>query len=123
LWLVLGIITATSLLSMYGLFMVIAARGDWPSFFGLGSPTSNPLSGAIHWIYTSDVFITIFACLLLLAVLALLGEVIHLGLRRDPSMSKRQMDAAPEPAAPALAFGQERLLAIARPAAEGQQSE
>jgi len=82
LWLSLAILTVVSLLSMYGLFMVIAARGEWPSFYGLGSPGSNPLSSMVYDVYLSDDGITAFAVLLLVAMLQLLWQVVGLGLRR-----------------------------------------
>jgi hypothetical protein len=55
--------------------MFIAAKGEWPNFYVLGSPTTNALSGLVYRIYTSDIFITLFAGLMLFVVYRLLVEV------------------------------------------------
>ncbi len=78
-----AVASLVSFVSMYGLFMVIATRGEWPSFLGLGNPSTNALSNAVYRVYTADVFITIFACLLLVATLASLAQVVSVGLRQD----------------------------------------
>ncbi|TME44440.1 MAG: hypothetical protein E6I60_16760 [Chloroflexi bacterium] len=47
LWMI-GALSLISLLSMYGVFMEIAVRGEWPTYFGLGSPSTNALSNAMY---------------------------------------------------------------------------
>jgi hypothetical protein len=59
--LMIGGISLISLLSMYGVLMQIAVRGDWPVYFGLGNPSTNALSHAIYALYTSDAVITVLA--------------------------------------------------------------
>jgi len=68
-------VSALALVSEYGLFMFIAAKGEWPNFAVLGSPTTNGFSGLVYAIYTYDGFITLFALLMFLVVLRLLLEV------------------------------------------------
>ena len=64
LWMI-GALSLISLLSMYGVFMEIAVRGEWPTYFGLGSPSTNALSNAMYQLYTSDVVITVLGLVLL----------------------------------------------------------
>ncbi len=69
----LVIVSATSaigLLSMYGLFSVIADRREWPNFNGLGNARTDLLTGAVHAVYTSDIGITLFAIALLASAAA-----------------------------------------------------
>jgi hypothetical protein len=68
-------VSALALVSEYGLFMFIAAKGEWPNFAVLGSPTTNGFSGLVYAIYTYDGFITLFALLMFLVMLRLLLEV------------------------------------------------
>jgi hypothetical protein len=68
-------VSTIALLSEYGIFMFIAAKGEWPNFYVLGSPTTNAFSGLVYRIYTSDIFITLFAGLMLFVVYRLLVEV------------------------------------------------
>ena len=75
LWMIVGL-TAIAFISMYGVLMEIAARGDWPDFYGLGNSTTNPLSGAVFGIYTSDWGITGGAVLLLLIAITLLSGLL-----------------------------------------------
>jgi hypothetical protein len=72
-----GAVTATAVLSIYGLYMFIAAHGEWPNFIGLGSPSTNVISAIVYRIYISDVFITLFAALLLYVMAHLLVEVLQ----------------------------------------------
>jgi hypothetical protein len=76
LWMIFGV-TAIAFVSMYGVLMVIASRGDWPVFFGLGNPTTNQLSGAAYRIYTSDWGITGGAVALLVIAIALLNGLLY----------------------------------------------
>jgi hypothetical protein len=71
----LAAVSTIALLSEYGIFMFIAAKGEWPNFYVLGSPTTNAFSGLVYRIYTSDIFITLFAGLMLFVVYRLLVEV------------------------------------------------
>jgi hypothetical protein len=68
-------VSALALISEYGLFMFIAAKGEWPNFSVLGSPSSNPVSGLVYGIYTYDGFITLFAMLMFWVMVRLLVEV------------------------------------------------
>ena len=68
-------VSALALISEYGLFMFIAAKGEWPSFAVLGSPTTNPVSGLVYGIYTYDGFITLFAILMFWVMVRLLLDV------------------------------------------------
>jgi hypothetical protein len=74
LWLIGGV-TAIALLSMYGIFMEIAVRGDWPVFFGLGNPSTNAVSNVVYQLYTSDIAITALGLLLLLIAQVLLQRL------------------------------------------------
>jgi hypothetical protein len=69
-------ITTISVLSLYGLFMFIAASGEWPVFAVFGSPSTNAISAAVYKVYTSDVFITLFAAVLLYVTIQLFIEVL-----------------------------------------------
>lgn len=81
-------ITLISFISSYGLFMFIAGRGEWPHFVGLGSPSTNLISGIIYRIYVSDVFITLFAALLVVVLVQLLMRATTGFPRRDlPSVA------------------------------------
>lgn len=71
-----GLVSLTAVVSMYGLFMFISAKGEWPVFAGLGSPSTNPLSAAVYHVYISDIGITIFAAILLYTTLALGAEAV-----------------------------------------------
>ena len=62
-WMIGGL-TVICFLSMYGLMMEIAARGDWPSYFGLGNASTNALSNVMYQLYTSDAVITTLGLLL-----------------------------------------------------------
>jgi hypothetical protein len=73
-----AIVTVVSLISMYGLFMVIAIRGEWPSFRILGNPQTNPISGALYSVYTTDLSMTLLAC----SLLAVTSTTAFLFLRR-----------------------------------------
>jgi hypothetical protein len=66
-----GALSAISALSMYGLFMEIAVRGEWTEFAGLGTPSTNWFSGAVYAIYTSDEVMTGGSIVLITAVVAL----------------------------------------------------
>jgi Gpi18-like mannosyltransferase len=68
----IGGLSIIAFISMYGVLMEIAVRGDWPIFYGLGNPTTNPLSGAIYQAYTSDVTITVLAVVLLVILQVLM---------------------------------------------------
>jgi hypothetical protein len=68
-------VSALALISEYGLFMFIAAKGEWPNFAVLGSPTTNPISGLVYGIYTYDGFITLFALLMFWVMVRLLLDV------------------------------------------------
>jgi hypothetical protein len=65
LWMIGGL-TLVSFLSMYGVMMEIAVRGEWPDYFGLGNPSTNAFSNVIYQLYTSDVAITVLGLLLLI---------------------------------------------------------
>jgi len=54
-------ITLLAVVSGYGLYMYIAAKGEWPVFAGFGSPSTNAVSSFVYQVYTSDVAITLFA--------------------------------------------------------------
>ncbi len=69
-------LSAISLVSMYGIYMEAAVRGDWPQYYGLGSPTTNALSGAVYHLYVSDFGITLFGILLLLVTATFLVRVV-----------------------------------------------
>jgi hypothetical protein len=64
LWMISGL-TVISFLSMYGVLMEIAVRGEWPVYFGLGNPSTNAFSNVIYELYTSDAVITLLGLLLL----------------------------------------------------------
>lgn len=68
-------VSALAIISEYGLFMVIAVRGEWPNFAVLGSPSTNTFSGLVYAIYTYDGFITLFAVLMFFVMVRLLLEV------------------------------------------------
>jgi len=68
-------LSTISFLSMYGVLMVIAVRGEWPVYFGLGNPSTNPLSDAVYQLYTSDWTITIGALALLLVAVTLTNSL------------------------------------------------
>jgi hypothetical protein len=90
LWIPAGI-SVVSLVSTYGLFMTITVRGEWPSFFGLGTPTTNAFSGMIYRLYTSDPAITLFAVTLVASTAAVAIHAVRLATRRaaparEPSM-------------------------------------
>jgi hypothetical protein len=76
-------VSASAVVSMYGLFMFIAVHGDWPSFAVLGNPATNALSALVYRIYTSDVFITLFAALMVCVTAQLLVEILK---PTDPSV-------------------------------------
>jgi hypothetical protein len=69
-------VTGISVISLYGLFMFIAASGEWPVFAVFGSPSTNAVSASVYNVYTSDVFITLFAALLLYVTIQLFIEVL-----------------------------------------------
>jgi hypothetical protein len=70
--LTIAAITASILLSEYGLFMFMSVHGEWPVFVGFGSPGTNVLSGIVYRMYTSDVVITFFAAMMFYVVVQLL---------------------------------------------------
>lgn len=69
-------VSAVVLMSEYGLFMFIAANGEWPYFAVLGSPTSNSVSQTIFRLYVSDSVITFLSALLLVVALSLLWGAV-----------------------------------------------
>jgi hypothetical protein len=71
LWM-LGGVTLISFVSMYGVFMEIAVRGEWPNYFGLGNPSTNLISNVVYRLYNSDVVIYALAVLLVLIAESLL---------------------------------------------------
>jgi len=71
----LAVVSLIAFVSEYGIFMFIAAKGEWPNFYVLGSPSTNAFSGLLYRVYTSDFFITLFAGMMLLVVYRLLVEV------------------------------------------------
>jgi hypothetical protein len=71
----LAAVSGLALISEYGLFMFIAAKGEWPNFAVLGSPSTNTFSALVYAIYTYDGFITLFAVLMFLVMVRLLLEV------------------------------------------------
>ena len=75
-WIVTAALTLVSIVSMYGLFTIIAVRGEWPQFYGLGNPSTNGLTSAVYAIYTSDLGITFGSLLLLLAVGVLTARLL-----------------------------------------------
>jgi hypothetical protein len=77
-----AVVATSAVISMYGLFMFIAAKGEWPNFAGFGSPSTNVLSGAVYSIYTSDLFITLFAAALLYVLIQLVLEVTAMPANR-----------------------------------------
>jgi hypothetical protein len=89
LWMIGGL-TAIAFISMYGVLMEIAVRGDWPVYFGLGNPSTNSFSHAAYQLYTSDAVITVLALVLLLILEVLL---VRLGsfAGRDTLVLKRDM--------------------------------
>lgn len=94
-------VSALALISEYGLFMFIAAKGEWPNFSVLGSPYSNPISGLVYGIYTYDGFITLFAVLMLWVMVRLLVEVTT-ELRRGMSVPAHVTEAVREAAGSTL---------------------
>ena len=80
-------LTAVALVSMYGLLMVIAIRGEWPSFYGLGNPATNSLSHLMYSIYTSDAGIWILGAVLVMIMVSLANTLVEasvgLNMRRQ----------------------------------------
>jgi Gpi18-like mannosyltransferase len=73
-WMVAAL-SGIALISMYGIYMVVAVTGDWPQYYGLGNPNTNVLSGVMYRIYTADFAMSAFAILLLLLATTLLFHV------------------------------------------------
>jgi len=69
-WMIGGL-TFISFLSMYGVLMQIAVRGEWPSYFGLGNPSTNVFSNIVYQLYTSDIVITVLGLVMLVLAEAL----------------------------------------------------
>ena len=89
-WLLfVGVLSAIALLSMYGILMVIAVRGDWPVFYGLGNPSTNGLSRDVYQLYTSDWGITAGATLLVFTGAALLATLISRASAPAPVASSK----------------------------------
>jgi hypothetical protein len=74
-WIAAGV-SAIAFVSMYGVMMQIAVRGDWPNYFGLGNPSTNLMSRAVHSLYTSDLIITAGAITLLVIATSLLSALL-----------------------------------------------
>ena len=92
-WLTIGGLTAIAFVSQYGILMEIAVRGDWPSFVGLGNPSTNAVSGFIYRVYTSDIAITVLAVLLVVIVFGTLFRLDRLSFA-GLTPSRKDLSAA-----------------------------
>jgi hypothetical protein len=69
--------TVIPFVSMYGVYMQVLTKGEWPEgFLGLGSPTTNALSGFVYGLYTSDFGITVLGVVLLSLTVTLVIRLI-----------------------------------------------
>jgi hypothetical protein len=81
-------ITASVLLSEYGLFMFTTVHGEWPVYVGFGTPGTNVVSGVVYRMYTSDVFITLFALMMAYVVAQLVAGTTAQGARSDATVAR-----------------------------------